>query len=280
MAGELDFPKRSEIQVQDAAAANLAGAVAAPMPAHIPGSGLLHVLWRRRLIVLICLLLSVAGAFAYIEAGKRGYLEMARPMYHSSSRIYIRQSGPKIMSSDEGGDRTSGNYLNTECQIMRSGPILSAALESPGIRDLRTFAGKESTLSVLSEGLSIVPGKNDDLVTVSFESYYPEDTAAVTNAVVDAYVDNLSKRKKTTAAEVLTILQREWQKRYNDANSFHDNLLKFKEDHPELGFQGEKGSTIVMKFDRLSSALTEAELQLIDANAEYETVIPDYSPAA
>ncbi len=272
MAGELDFPRRSEIQVPDAGAAHRAVGMPAPVMAHAPGSGLLHILWRRRLIILGCLLLSVGGAYAYIMAGQYGYLQMARPMFRSSSRIYIRQSGPRIMSSDEGG-RASGNYLNTECQIMRSGPIRRAALDSPGIKDMRTFAGTESALSVLVGGLSVVPGKSDDLVTVTFESYYPEDTAAVTNAVVDAYVANQSSRKKNTAAEVLGILQKEKRKRDSDVEESLKALLTFKGGHPELGFRGEKGSTIVIKLDRLSEALTEAELQSIDANSEYQSVM-------
>jgi capsular exopolysaccharide synthesis family protein len=273
MAGEIDISRRNEIQAAEAGMALRVDGMAAPVMVHPHGAGLLQVLWRRKLIILICLLLSVGGAFAYIEAGQRGYLEMARPMFKSSSRIYIQQSGPKIMSSDEGGDRNSGNYLNTECQIIRSGPILNAALLAPGIQDMRTFAGTDSTLDVLARGLSVEPGKNDDLVTVTFESYYPEDTAAVTDAVVNAYVDNRSKSKRNTAAEILGILQKEKVKRDGEIEDSLKALLDFKKAHPELGFQGEKGSTIVMKLDRLSTALTEAELQLIDANAEYQSVM-------
>ncbi len=242
---------------------------------HTPGGGLVHILWRRRLIVLICLLLSVAGAFAYLKAGESRNLpwDLGRLAYISSSRIYVQRSGPRIMSSEEGGDRTSANYLNTECQVMRSGPILGAAMDAPGIKNLRTFAGAESPISLLAKGLSIAPGKSDDLITVSFESYYPEDTAAVTNAVVDAYVANQSTRKRNTAAEILAILQKEKVKRDGEIEESLKALLEFKRQHAELGFQGEKGNTIVQKLDRLSSALTEAELQLIDANADYQSIM-------
>ena len=265
MAGEIDFPRRSEIKAPEAGLAPHANGMPAPVMVHAPGGGLVHILWRRRLIVLICLLLSVAGAYAY--------LRLARPAYISSSRIYVQQSGPRIMSSEEGGDRASANYLNNECQVMRSGPILGAAMDAPGIKDLRTFAGAESPISLLAKGLSIAPGKSDDLITVSFESYYPEDTAAVTNAVVDAYVAHQSTRKRNTAAEVLTILQKEKVKRDGEIEESLKALLEFKRLHPEMGFQGEKGNTIVQKLDRLSSALTEAELQLIDANADYQSVM-------
>ena len=265
MAGEIDFPRRSEIQAPEAGLAPHADGMPAPVMVHAPGGGLVHILWRRRLIILICLLLSVAGAYAY--------LRLARPAYISSSRIYVQQSGPRIMSSEEGGDRASANYLNNECQVMRSGPILGAAMNAPGIKALRTFAGTESPVSVLQDGLRIAPGKSDDLITVSFESYYPEDTAAVTNAVVDAYVANQSSRKKNTAAEVLTILQKEKVKRDIENEESLKKLLEFKLKNPELGYQGEKGNTIVQKLDRLSSALTEAELHEIDANADYQSVL-------
>ncbi len=265
MAGEIDFPRRSEIQAPEAGLAPHADGMPAPVMVHAPGGGLVHILWRRRLIVLICLLLSVAGAYAY--------LRLATPVYISSSRIYVQQSGPRIMSPEEGGDRASANYLNNECQVMRSGPILGAAMDAPGIKDLRTFAGAESPISLLAKGLSIAPGKSDDLITVSFESYYPEDTAAVTNAVVDAYVAHQSTRKRNTAAEILAILQKEKVKRDAEIEESLNALLEFKRLHPEMGFQGEKGNTIIQKLDRLSTALTEAELQLVDANADYQSVM-------
>lgn len=233
--------------------------------AHAPGVGLTEILWRRRLILLSCLLLSVAGAFVY--------LRLARPVYISSSRVYVQQSGPKIMSSDDRSDRVSANYLNTECQIMQSAPILGEAMGAPGVKDLPTFAGAQSPISVLAKGLIVAAGKSDDLITVSFESHYPEDAATVTNAVVDAYVAHQSKRNRNTAAEILGILQKEKIKRDGEIEEALKALLEFKRQHPELGFQGEKGNSIVQKLDRLSSALTDAELQLIDANADYQSVL-------
>ena len=275
MTGEIDIPRRSEIQAPEAGMAPRAEGMPAPVMVHAPGGGLVHILWRRKLIILICLLLSVAGAFAYLEAGESRNLpwDLGRPVYISSSRIYVQQSGPRIMSADEGGARASANYLNNECQVMRSGRVLSAALAAPGITDMRTFAGAQSPISLLNAGLSVAPGKSDDLITVSFESYYPEDTAAVTNAVVDAYVAHQSTQKRNTAIEILGILQKEKVKRDGEIEESLAALLKFKREHPELGFQGEKGNTIIQKLDRLSSALTEAELQLIDANADYQSVM-------
>lgn len=228
------------------------------------GPGLLHVLWQRRLIVLVSVLLAVAGGV--------GYLYYATPIYSSSSRIYVHSSGPKIMSADEAGAGRSTN-LNTECQVIMSGPILAAALNSPGIKDLPTFSGDSSAFASLAAGLAVTAGKSDDLITVSFESPYSADVPQVVNAVVDAYLAYQSSRKKSTAAEVLKVLQKEKLKRDGELEEAAKDLLDYKQKNPALGFQGEKGNIIVQRLDRLSSALTEAELELVQVRSSYEAVL-------
>lgn len=246
-------------------AVSLSNGPPSPAPLQAPKKNLLRVIWRRKLIVLLALLAGAGGGYAY--------LQLATPIYRSGARIYVQQSGPKIISSDSGGDAAkSGNFLNTEIQLIGSGPIMAAALETPGVKSLKTFSGERGAMEVLSKGLTVSIGKNDDLITVAFESPYAEDIPTVVNALVDSYITYQSTRKKSTAAEVLKILQREKNKRDSETEAGLKAMLEFKQNHGELGFQGDKGNIIVQRLDRLSSALTEAELEVVETKAIYDAV--------
>ena len=98
-----------------------------------PQDGLWHAIRRRRRIVLS--LVSICLALATI------YLKQAVPMYTSTSRLYVEQTGPKIISDSEGVMTQSKNYLHTQVELLKSDPILVAALNKPGIRELAVFNG-------------------------------------------------------------------------------------------------------------------------------------------
>jgi succinoglycan biosynthesis transport protein ExoP len=223
---------------------------------------MLQTIWRRRLIVLVTLLLAAIGSYVYIQT--------ATPIYESSSRLYVQPSNPKIMGPEDPG--TVKANLNTECSLIRSGPILAEAIESPGIKTLRTFSDKPSPVGELARGLTVTAGKDDDTINIAFETPYAEDAQQIVNAVVSSYIGSQSTRRKNTASEVLKILQKEKVRRDGDLEENLKAMLDFKQLHPELGFQGDKGNIIVQRLERLSTALTEAELEVVEAKGLMEAV--------
>ena len=92
----------------------------------IKPENLLRTLWRGRWFVLLAVVVALTIAFTY--------LLKVTPIYTSTSRIYVEQSGPKIITETEEGYMTrSDNYLYTQAELIKSTPILAAALEFPGI---------------------------------------------------------------------------------------------------------------------------------------------------
>lgn len=229
-----------------------------------PRRGIVQILWARRLIILITTLLTVVGAAIYVTRATR--------IYYSGARILVQQNNPRIISNDETRESNSKNNLNTECELIRSTPILAAALESPGIRALRTFSEVAGPLPHMSRSLKVATGMNHDLITVGFESKYPDDIPNIVNAIIDSYISFQSTRRRNTTAEVLKILQKEKVKRDAELTEAHKRLLEFKRQKPELGFKGERGNIIVQRLDRLSTALTEAELAMVEAKADFDAL--------
>jgi len=124
---------------------------------------LVQIIWRRRWIVLLTTVVVLAAAFAY--------LAKATPIYTSTSRVYVEQSGPKIITDIEKGFMTqSKNYLYNQGELLKSMQILAAALDVPGVRQMKTFANVDNLIAYLKKTLDVTVGKKDDIISVSFDS--------------------------------------------------------------------------------------------------------------
>jgi uncharacterized protein involved in exopolysaccharide biosynthesis len=230
----------------------------------IVAENLFQIIWRGRWLMLITTILALSAAFIYILK--------ATPIYTSTSRIFVEQSGPKIIGDLEKGVMTeSQNYLYTQVELLKSTPILEAALVAPGIRQMKTFAKVDNQTAYLKRHLQADVGKKDDIINLSFDSPFPAEAAQLVNAVVDCYITYHAAHKRSTAAEVLRILQNEKAKCSLELSEKFKTLMDFKRQHLALSFESEEGNIILQRLERLSDAMTEAQLAVIEAQASYES---------
>lgn len=235
-----------------------------PVMGWIPES-LLNIIWRGRWIILLTTVVALSVAFVY--------LAKATPIYTSSSRIYVEQSGPKVFTETEEGIMTqSKNYLYTQAALLKSTSILADALDTPGIKHIRTFAGMDNPIAYLKKNVDVFVGKKDDLINVSFNSPYPADAAQVANAMVDSYITYHATRKRSTSAEVLKILRAEKDKRSTELSEKLTAMMDYRKQNEALVFEGAQGNIVIGRLERLSEVLTEAQLATIESKSAYESV--------
>ena len=150
-------------------------------PAGMLSDSLLEITWRNRWIILATMLVCLALAL--------GYLHKATPIFKSESKLYVEQTGPRIINELEQGVMTqSTNYLYTQAVLVKSTPILAAALEKKNLTHLRVFTDIDNPVAFLKKRLLADVGKKDNLLTVGFKCPYPAEAAQLVNAVVDEYV--------------------------------------------------------------------------------------------
>ncbi|MHC4437820.1 MAG: Wzz/FepE/Etk N-terminal domain-containing protein, partial [Planctomycetota bacterium] len=129
---------------------------------------LIRIIWRSRLIVLITTLAALIAVLVY--------LIKTAPIYTSTSRIYVEQSGPKIISETAEGIMTqSKNYLYTQAELLKSTPILAAVADTPGIKQMQTFVKVDNPVALMKNILDVRVGSKDDIISVSFKSPYPAE---------------------------------------------------------------------------------------------------------
>ena len=221
----------------------------------------LIVLQHRWTILLTTVGFLVVG-FAYIMK--------ATPIYTSASRLYVEQSGPKIINEYEGVMTQSHNYLYTQSELIRSTPIISDAVNDTRIGHLETFAGIDNLVGYVKRKLKVAVGRKDDIITVSFDSPYPQEAAQLVNAMVDSYVRYHSARQRSTVSEVLRILEKEKVRRDEELSGKFAELLAFTRENGVVSFDDNGGNIVLERLTRLSSALTETQLAALNAKADFE----------
>jgi len=225
---------------------------------------LLEILWRRRWTILLTVLAALGAAGVH--------LARTTPLYTSTSRIYVEQTGPKVFDRDEQGVMTrSLNYLYTQAELLRSSTVLSETLRTLEDSSLRTFGEGVNRAAVLRRGLEATVGRKDDLLSISFTGPYPDEAAHVVNTLVDAYISFHDQRKRSTSAEVLRILKEEKTKRNEEQAAKLKVMMAFRQHNEGLAFGTERDSNVIVRrLERLSEALTEAQLAAVESQSFYE----------
>lgn len=227
---------------------------------------LFRVLGRRRWTVVGTAALALAGGFLY--------LHRATPLYTSTSKICVEQTGPQIFEKDTSGliamwDR----YLYTQAARLKSTQILSAALKAPGMAKLKTWAHVDDPMIVLRRHLEVVVGKKDEIINVSFVSPYPEEAAHIINTVIGSYIAAHEQRTRTTLGEVVRILKEEKTKRNEDLLSKLQKMTEFKQQNEGLALGTDQDNNVIVRqLEPLAAVLREAQLATLESKSFYDAV--------
>lgn len=221
-----------------------------------PASNLLLVIWRRRWVVIGCTIAALlAGAF---------YLMKAPPVYSSEAVVYVEQPIPKFIDDGMATSNSGAAYLYTQCQIITSAAILGGALQLPGVTEAGCLHGMDNPVAFLKSAVVAQPAKQTELINVSMEASNPQDAATTVNAVVESYMEYQGQQHKSTAVEVLKILQKEADSREVELQSAQKALEDFRKANPEMAMQTDKGNMDVIRLSDLMDRLTQAQLRAIE----------------
>ncbi len=239
------------------------GGSAPPEPFDAPP--LWEFLWRRRVTIALttvgCLMIAAV------------YLLFASRIYRAEARIDVEQNAPHVFSDNHADAPASDTFLYTQAQQLQSVPVLRYALDQADFRHLKTFAKVSGDpVEWLRDGsdLKVDVGKKDDIITVSFDSPYPQDAVAVVKGIVDGYLYRLSRHKHLTGEEMVRILTTERTQLEQKREAGIEALVGFKAVNGAVSFRDEKGNITVERLASLSSALTAAELSTLEVRVQHD----------
>ncbi len=232
-----------------------------PPPIAPMSENLIQIIWRSRWIILLTTVVALAVAFVY--------LDMITPIYTSTSRIFVEQSGPVIITKEESVLTGAESYLYTQAELLKSTPIISGAVKILDVEQMKMSTRIGYTAGYWNS-LSVTVGKRDGIINVSFNSVYPEEAAQVVNAIIESYKIYHSASKRSSATEILAILQNQKDKSSKELLEKMKAMTDFKKENALLAFESPEGNIILQRLGRLSSDLTEAQLITIERQSIYE----------
>ncbi len=228
--------------------------------------GLLEMALCHQRLIFATIIISIAVGFIYLLTAKL--------IYTGTARLYVEQTGPKLITDYATVMSDSKNYLYTQRELIKSTPIVASAANNPLIRSCKTFNNIDNIVAYIKNKLDVTVGKKDDIITISFDSPYASEAAQIVNAVIDGYVEYHTTHKKGTVLEVLKILQKEKAKRDQELSDQMKEMLEFSQKNGLVAISDSSGGHIVLqRYAKLSDALTQAQLTTINAKTEYEAAL-------
>ena len=233
-------------------------------PAEPANDSILEIILRQRRVVggsvAVCAILAIA------------YLLIATRYYSGTAKLYVQQVGPQILNEQQRPQQTADAFLFTQREVMASTPVVAMTLGKPGIRDLKTFDGKDNAFASFKDSLSVDVGKKDELLSVQFDTPYRDEAQKIVQAYVDSYIEYQSKQRHNSSAEVRTILAAEKEKREMELSKKQGELQAFRQVHGMLSGTDESTNVVKQRLTRIAQELTTAQLETINAKTAWDDV--------
>lgn len=225
-------------------------------------------LWRRKWIILAVLATTLFVAVLY--------LLKATPIYRSEAELLVERTGPNILEKDIFSS-TMGlrNFLGTQSEILQSARIVDLALKQqdlmalPTIRRVRRGDPEANIVEAIRGDLSVKLKRDTNVLTVSYESPYPEDAAAIANGILQAYLLYHREQTQTTSGEVLKTLTQQHGKLDSSLKEAEDALFRFVDEKQVTYFTEEGFDAILQHLSALRASLTQAELDMVTASLRH-----------
>ncbi|MBC8106757.1 MAG: polysaccharide biosynthesis tyrosine autokinase [Anaerolineae bacterium] len=222
-------------------------------------------IWMHRWIVLGTMAIVVAAAIIHLYRAER--------IYQATARLTVERSGPRVVANDPSELMGQAqNFLNTQCEVLKSRKIFLAIAEDKNIQAMKTFEGRsDAIVGYLKGTVNAAAGKRDDIIAVSVKSPVPSDAAYLANAIVAAYKADLETQKKSSIRLIIDFFGKEKREVEKKLAAARGKKIEMQTKHGDLALGGQRSSPLQERVSRLWGALTEVQLEIINAQAAYDS---------
>ena len=233
-----------------------------PTESKSPSEWLLLLFWRQKWVLVLALLLAGVGAFTY--------LQVATPLYTSTTKLLVRPASTIVLTQSQGGPSSgnASNFTNTQMEVIRSDAVLSLAGAMLG-ENPQTRGKVPTRTQLLREIIDIELDRNTDIIGVTAKHPSGTEAAAVTETVVNAYIKFSTSRKEfSSAPEMLQRYESELTAADKELKKKQEELQKLEAEHGPSIRQDERNSLEQRRLDSLNAQLITTELELKNAERD------------
>jgi capsular exopolysaccharide synthesis family protein len=209
--------------------------------------GLLTVVWRRKSLVSLGVVLGVVGGIlAYAQRP---------PVYQSTAQVMVIKKRGDPLPIAGGDPRLSyvEDYVSSHLVVIRSSVIVERAVKKRNLQGLHSFSGQGDPTGSIVAALGAARDNKDstsgpnNIINLSYRGTVADDCPEVLNAIIESYKSFLDEAYHNVSDENLTLItaHRDHLKReLIEARSKHRS---FRNQHASLIFTGSDGVNVHRK---------------------------------
>lgn len=208
--------------------AHIATGIASPL-----SLGSLLKAFRHRWLLALTLGLTLLGGFG----GAAWYFIPAK--YTAYALLRVAESEPQPLLPDQRipYSQIERYFENTQVALIRSRPIIVAALRRPGVSELEDIRSRPDPAAWLEEELKVSFLDKTDILRVSLDGTNPKELATLVNAVKDAYMEEevnaQRNRKRALLDDLENVYTSSNEKITNQRHDLRDLAQKLKSGDPQ-----------------------------------------------
>jgi capsular exopolysaccharide synthesis family protein len=219
-------------------------------------------IWRWRWAVLSITILFVIGAVIF--------LRFMPPSYTSTALLTI--SAPQNPMNTPGAlpTDTGDVFQHQQLAIMDSPVVTDTAAKA--LRPYATADELHDFSNKLRDKLMTDVGKTDNVVSVSYTDKTGDDAANNVNAILNAYIDYVTKTHGDSSQQLIDVLKNEEMAAQAKLDTIRNKIIDFRTQHPEMSFTDQKGVNVAdSDVVNLYAARNQAKIAHATAQAQYNT---------
>lgn len=173
--------------------------------------------------------------------------------------------------------QTLTSYVATQVDIISSIRVAQRVVEmleldkTPGVRERwLEKTGGEGTLvawvaGLLKDNLDVYPGRDSNVIYISYTGAKPERVAAITNAFAEAYIETNLELKVDPARQYSEWFSGRTQSLRDDLENARKRLSDYQQEHGIVAVNDDRLDIEVARLSELSSQLSAAQGQQADS---------------
>ena len=208
------------------------------------------LLRRQWLPVLLCLILGVGAALAYVQ--------WAPKEYRSQTSVLVTPTSP-----DAATDRSGAINLDTEAQLVTSTPTVAAAGE--------LLAEDGVTITDLGDRVNVSVPPNTEILDITFLGGTAEQAQLGARAFAQAYLD----QRRATAQELLEAENEALQTRYDSVLASRDEAIRAGRSLPADSADAARNERLVQTLNDQLANIQSAQNRIAAENPTPGRVVTD-----
>lgn len=217
--------------------------------------------------------LPASLVFGAVVALSAVSLVFQKPIYEAEGKLLFKKTNPTsdlIGVGKEVGElntlQEQNNPVDTEAEVIRSGPIIQKTITRLELKDK---SGKALKPEQFLKKLNVSDVKKTDVLQVSYQDTNPKRAADVVNTLMGAYLENNLLANRTEAVAAREFVQKQLPKAETSLRQAEIALRKFKEDNSVVALDQESKSAVEV-IGELQKQVAATQTQLADAQAQSE----------